>query len=407
MDNYQNFHILCVIPYYKPAYIYGGPSRSIPSLCEAMTSAGAEITVYTTNANGPGSTLEVPTDQPMEIDGVRVWYFPVSWPYAELYPFYSPELGHACDNHIKNYDVVYIPGIWTYPSYKASNAAITTKTPYVLSPRGSLMDWSINEKSFKKRIYLALIEKRLINSATAIHVTSSLEEQQLQKWKFIPPIQLIPNGVDLSVAKSRIIKNKFRQSLNIPESASLSLYVGRLHKEKRLDLIIRSFATIAKELANSHLLIVGADQDGSGEGAKALARQLGVSHRIHFTGLLTGSELAQAYCDADLLILVSHRENFGMVAVEAMVMGLPVLLAREVGIAAEVEKAKAGMLVNANPIEIGNAWRLLLLNQKLREEMGKNGENLVRRQFASEMVANQMLKLFSFTASAKYGSNLR
>ena len=268
------------------------------------------------------------------------------------------------------------------------------------------MDWSINEKSFKKRIYLALIEKRLLNSATAIHVTSSLEEQQLQKWKFTPPVQLIPNGVDLPVTKSQIVGNKIRQSLNIPESASLSLYVGRLHKEKRLDLIIRSFATLAKEFANSHLLIVGSDQDGSGEEARVLARQLGVSTQVHFTGLLTGPEVVQAYSEADMLLLVSHRENFGMAAVEAMAMGLPVILAREVGIAAGVEKAKAGMVVNANPIEIGNAWRLLLSNQELREEMGKNGENLVRKQFASEIVANQMLKLFSFAASAQHRTNI-
>lgn len=407
MEKVQDLKLLCVTPYYKPAFIYGGPSRSIPALCEALVKAGVEITVFTTNANGSGKILPVPTDQLLDVDGVQVRYFPVAWPYAGIYPFYSPELGHACDHHIKNYDVVYIPGIWTYPDYKASNAAITTNTPYVLSPRGSLMDWSINEKSFKKRIYLALIEKRLINSATAIHVTSSLEEQQLQKWKFIPPIQLIPNGVDLSIAKSHIVKNKIRQSLNIPESASLSLYVGRLHKEKRLDLIIRSFATIAKELANSHLLIVGSDQDGSGEEAKVLARQLGVSDRIHFTGLLTGSELVQAYSDGDVLILVSHRENFGMAAVEAMAMGLPVLLAKEVGIAAEVEKAKAGMVVNPDPIEIGNAWRLLLSNRVLREEMGKNGEILVRREFASEIVANQMLKLFSSAASAKQGTKLK
>jgi glycosyltransferase involved in cell wall biosynthesis len=96
-----------------------------------------------------------------------------------------------------------------------------------------------------------------------------------------------------------------------------------------------------------------------------------------------------------------------MVAVEAMAMGLPVILAKEVGIAAEVEKAKAGMVVNANPIEIGDAWRLLLSNQELREEMGKNGENLVREQFASEIVANKMLKLLSFAASALHVTNLK
>lgn len=386
--------IFCITPYYKPAYVYGGPSRSVPSLCEAMAKYGAQVTVFTTNANGPGNALDVPTSQPLAVDGVQVYYFAALWPLARAVPFYSPALGQACRAHIAQFDIVYIPGNWTYSVFVGARTSFQAGIPYVISPRGSFMDWSMGEKALKKRLYLALWERRIMDRAAAIHVTSSLEKQQLQKWRFEPPVITIPNGIDTSPFAEPPKRGRARNLLGIPTNGTLSLFVGRLHKMKRLDLIIQVFANLVQESSDAHLLIVGSDQDGSGKAAQKQVRQLGLSDRVHFAGQLTGADLTQAYVDADMLVLLSHRENFGMVVVEAMAVGLPVLLAREVGLAEEVRQANAGFVVTAIPDQVGAAWRDLLSDQGLREAAGKRGRTLVWDQFRSDVVAKRTLELF-------------
>jgi glycosyltransferase involved in cell wall biosynthesis len=389
--------ILCVTAYYKPAYVYGGPTRSVPSLCEGLVKAGAQVSVYTTNANGPRKILDVQTDQPVNIDGVEVYYHSLSKTVAYMAPyyFYSPFLGKACVSNIAQFDIVYIPGDWTYTVLAGARAAFRANVPYVISPRGSFMDWSMSQGTIKKRLYLALIGRALINRAAAIHVTCSLEQLQQKKWGFTPPTFVSPNGIDVTSFDTLPQRGKLRQTLEIPENAILSLFVGRLHKMKRLELTIDAFATLANQLTEAHLLIVGSDQDGSGKAAMEQAHLLGLSDRVHFVGLLTGVDLLQAYADSDLLVLLSHRENFGMVAVEAMAAGLPVLLSKQVGLAEEVEQAKAGFAVEANLKEIGAVWYRLLCQPDLRRAMGERGRKLVREHFASNVMAGQMLERFA------------
>ena len=119
--------ILCVAAYYKPARVYGGPVQSLAALCEGLARAGAEVTVFTTNANGEQAALDLPTDRPLDVGGVQVHYFPVSKWVSRLFPFYfySSQLGRACREIIKCYDVLYLPGNWTYPFRVGARAAIT------------------------------------------------------------------------------------------------------------------------------------------------------------------------------------------------------------------------------------------------------------------------------------------
>lgn len=386
--------ILCVGGYYKPAYVYGGPARSTPALLEAMAKRDAQVTVFTTNANGPGKTLNVPTDFFQLVDGIEVMYFPVNWTLSKLSPFCSIELGRACRKHISEFDIVYIPGSWTYPVFAAANEAIRQNIPYVISPRGSFMNWAMGHKGFKKRLYLALVERRIINHAAAIHMTSSLERQQWNQWGFTPSVTTIANGLDMAAYRDLPRRGKLRESLNIPASGTITLFVGRLHQEKRLELIITSFAIVASQLPDTHLVIVGAEQDGSGERARNQTVQLGLSERVHFLGQKIGNELLQAYSDADMLVLLSYRENFGMVVVEAMAAGLPVLLSSDVGIAQEIDEAGAGKMVIPEPNKVATVWNKILTDSNLRNAMRTKGTALVSECFEIEIVANKMLELF-------------
>lgn len=112
------------------------------------------------------------------------------------------------------------------------------------------MTWSMSQKPIKKRAYLELIERRLVNRAAAIHCTSSLEQQQLGPWGFRPPSIIIPNGLDLTPFASLPERGELRRVLGVPQEGTLSLFVGRLHKMKRLERTIQAFVKVACEGCN-------------------------------------------------------------------------------------------------------------------------------------------------------------
>ena len=385
-------HIGVVFPYYKPASIYGGPVRSVSALCEGLQQAGAQVTVLTTNANGAGS-LTVPTGQPVDVDGVPVYYYPRLGARLAASVLLFAGLKKACREKIRKFDVVYICGTWTYAMLVGAKAALAAGVPFVVTPRGSFMTWSMSQKPLKKRAYLALVERRLIDRAAAIHCTSSLEQQQLGTWGFRPPVFVIPNGIDITPFDRLPARGTLRRALGVPPDGTLSLFVGRLHKMKNLDLMIAAFAEVAQRRPKAHLLIVGPEGDGSGLKAQEQVQALGLSHRVHFAGMLTGMPLMQSYADADLLVLVSHRENFAMVVAEAMAAALPVLVTGQVGLAEEVAQAGAGNSVRPEREAIANTWSDLLADPALRASMGQKGRDLVERHFATEVVSRQMIEV--------------
>ena len=384
--------ILFVASYYKPAYIYGGPVRSVSALAEQLASLGHEVTIFTTNANGDVD-LDVPTDKPVEVDGLLVHYFRRSSSLPGRY-FYASDLGRACRTDVAKYDIVYISATWTYPYVAAGWSARHADVPYVVCPRGSFMEWSMGRKWLKKRIYLQLVERRFTEAASAIHCTSEMELEQIEQWKFKSPAVLIPNGVDLSPYQRLPSRGSLRQALRIPASAPVSLYVGRMHAMKRIDRTVEAFSSVVRTLPGAHLILVGPDEDGSGERARRWVTQHGLSDCVHFTGGLAGDQLLQAYVDSDLLVLLSHRENFGMVVVEAMAAGLPVLLSSNVGLASDVQNAGAGVVVDADSPQVETAWLGLLASQEQRNSMAGAARQIAQSRFSSEAAAQQMSDLF-------------
>ena len=164
------------------------------------------------------------------------------------------------------------------------------------------MDWSMQQGLLKKRVYLALFERKLIDRAAAIHLTTKMEADQQAKYRFVPKAVTIPNGINLAPYEDLPARGKLRQTFNMRPGDTLSLFVGRLHKEKRPELMVAAFSQVARQDPHAHLLIVGPDQDGSGKQIRDTVQQAGLTERVHFSGLLEEQELLQAYADADLLV---------------------------------------------------------------------------------------------------------
>lgn len=384
--------ILVVASYYKPAYIYGGPSKSVPILCEAISRSGHEVVVFTTNANGKNNFTDIKPGIVFSNDA-KIHYF--NRPsYSPRRFFYSPQLGNACHDEIMYFDIVYIIGTWTYPLIPAAINSNKYNIPYIISPHGSYMDWAINRKWFKKFIYLNLIERTLINKGKYIHCTSHQEMIQTQNLGFKIPHVTIPNPIEINRFRKLPKRGKLRESLVIPDEAPVTLFVGRLHTEKRVDFMIKCFNKVLKDVKNAHLVIVGYDEDGTEDLCKNLVKELCLQENVHFTGMLKGDELLQAYTDLDLSVLFSFRENFGMGIAEAMASGLPVIIGKEVGISNFIGNEQVGIVVDVNSVELIDSWKELCTSPNIRKNIGENARSFVQKNFSDEIIAKQICSLF-------------
>src|SRR5260370_21929583 len=177
--------VLHLIPYFEPAIRYGGPVRSVGTLCKALVRAGAEVTVFTTNADGEES-LPAPLGRPVDMDGVEVCYFQREFGGRRFYR--CPTLLDAARKRIAEFDLVHSVSLWSYLMYVGRSICEAGGTPRIDSPRGGLMEWDLRHRYWKKWIYLKFFGTQQLNSAAAIHCTDEVEAAAVLKLRLEPPV---------------------------------------------------------------------------------------------------------------------------------------------------------------------------------------------------------------------------
>jgi glycosyltransferase involved in cell wall biosynthesis len=387
-------NILCVAPYYKPAYVYGGPVRSNSQLCEALVKLGVKVTVLTTNANG-NETLDVPIGRPTNINGVEVIYYPVVQAPPRSF-FYSPALAKACYLLVSQFEIAFLDTIFTHAMGPVVASCQQARVPYTVALRGAFVPGNFKQKQWKKKLYLSLLGGAYLNGAAALHCTVPAEVQAVRKLKLQAPTFVVPNGLDTRRFACLPTPGALRRRLNIPEQAHLLLYVGRLHPAKRPDLAVEALSAAQALPGETHLVLAGPDEMQLIPKLTAQALQSGCADQLHFAGLLKGDEILAALADADLLLMPSepHSENFGMAAVEAMAAGVPVLVSEGVPVGAWAEPAGAGRIASCSVESFSRMTCEMLRHPGGLKEMGKKGQILVHEKFESEKVAQQMLAHF-------------
>jgi glycosyltransferase involved in cell wall biosynthesis len=384
--------ILFVSPYYKPAYVYGGPVQSISNLCEGLAQAGALVKVFTTNANG-SNKLDVPLHQPMQMGGVLVSYFPLD--YNGLTFFYSSSLTKEILDRVSEFDIIIAESLWGHALMPISKACNQVHKPYVVSARGQLNSWALAKKNLKKRLYLTLVGRRLINQAAAIYCTDPLEATAVKKLRFRPPPFEIPNGIRSSEYLQRNDTCNLRDRYGIPSDAILLLFLGRMTQIKRPDIAVEVLGATQALPQNIHLLLVGPDEGNWKDRLKAQAQVLNCSGKIHFTGLVDRKGVISALSQANLLLMPSEiQENFGNSALEAMAAGVPVIVSDGVPVGYWAEKAGAGRVVPCTKDAFQKATLDLLSNPVQLKKMGELGQELIQERFDVSIVSHEMLKQY-------------
>ena len=378
--------ILHIVPTYIPAFQIGGPIASVHNLNKSLAQRGVQVTVFTTDYGVPE---HISRNVGVDVDGVRVFYFPLQ---IQLW-FYSYAMHRALADQGDNFDVFHITSVFLAASTLGARYARQFKKPFLISPRGSLMREPLSRKSSRKKaMYLSLLEKRNLANASVIHFTSTAERDEYGELGL--PIQssvVIPNSFDPSgfpPKRSSVLRARFRKRFGIAADRKVILFLGRLDWKKGLDTLIPAFAGVAAAYPKALLLIVGGDAGYETE-ARRFVAQHHVEDKTVFTGMLVGEEKISAFFGSDVFALPSYSENFGMAVVEAMYAGLPVVVTPGVGIAPMIQSARAGSVIPKETSAVGTALLDLLRSERKSILCGRRGRMLVEREFSTESVAKQ------------------
>lgn len=385
--------LLHIVPTYLPAYRYGGPIKSVHDLNKWLVKKGMDVTVYTTNLDGKFN-LQVPLSKEVILDGVKVYYFPITFRGWQ----YSYELHKNLAKNIKSFDLVHITSVFLSVSTLGAYYSKKFKKPYIISPRGSLMTVTLKKKAFKKKIYLSLLEKRNLAGVSAIHFTSEEEEKEytnsgLPLHKSI----IIPNGLDPTEFEQEVPVGLFRKEFKISSSKKIVLFLSRISWKKGFDVLIPAFALIKKEEPDTILVIAGGDDEGYQAMVKQLIKEnnLKIGDDVVFTKMVTGKLKSAAYKESDVFLYTPYAENFGMVALESMYFGLPLVMTNTTGTAVVVENAKAGFVVNRDAREVAEKALDILRNKKAAREMAERGRQLVEKKYSWSTIADQFVTEYS------------
>ena len=386
--------ILHIVPTYLPAYRYGGPIKTVHELNKRLAKKGCEATVYTTNIDGEGVS-NVPLGEEVNIDGVKVFYFPVSFrPWQ-----YSCRLRRALAKNINDFDLVHITSVFLSASTLGAYYAKKFNKPYIISPRGSLMAEPLKKSGLKKKIYLSLVEKKNLANASAIHFTTEMEKEEYLKAGLpLKKVIVIPNGIEREVAQNltrNYAEKSFRKKFGIFSDKKIVLFLSRISWKKGLDTLIPTFAEVIKKEPKTVLVIAGGDDEGYGENLKSQISNLKINNSVIFTGMLLGNDKIAAYRESDVFVLPSYSENFGQTVVESMACGTAVVITKNVGVAPSVERVGTGIVIEKNEKQLTEAILKILGNPKIAVEMGKRGRELVEKEFFWPEIVEKLMKEYN------------
>lgn len=389
----EELRILFVTPYFLPAQYFGGPVQAVYKLGRELVKRGHEVVVFTSDAKDLDSRLNVQFSQ---IDGMKVYYF------RNLTMFFSRvsrlfitlELNKRLKLDLPSFDVVYTSEYTTFQNILVHKFARKYQIPYVIQARGSLP--KIGRKA-RKWVYDALFGHRILRDSSAVIALTKAEVNQYRELGVpMDKIITIPNGIELTACSSLPPKGWFRKKAAILENNRIILYLGRIHKIKGIDILVKAYAHAKKNssLGNAILVISGSD-DGYLHELRSLVNSLNISHDVIFTGPLYGKDKIGAYQDSDVFVVPSYYEAFPNVILEAYSCSTPVIASNVQSISDIVLDHKTGLLFDvANVKDLSEVISYVLSHEKEAEDMGGMGRKLAEERFSIEKVVDSFEVIF-------------
>ncbi len=374
----------------------GGPAHNLIESVPHLREAGVEVTIFTTDQGAPASAPSARAtlaDFPAGAQACEIHIFKAQAPHRFAY---APTLWKALEAQARTFDVVRVHGVYLHPNLAAATVARKMDIPYLVTPHGALNPWIRRHGRIRKGITNVLWQDRTLRQATAVHAMTTAEAELFAD--VVPanvPRHVVGNGVNLSTFRRLPPRGALREKLGLEDGAPLLLFLGRISREKGIDLLVRATSHL-----RSHgvaLAVAGPDDRVLTPHLQALARELGIADRVFFIGPQFGPQRLAALADADIWVLPSHAENFGNVLVEAMAAGVPTVVSTEVNLAPEILTAKAGRISPCDDAEIARQCLAILESSLERDRLIAAGRAFAERYDWSR-IAMQLADMFAEVA---------
>lgn len=361
-------------------------------MARSLAAHDVQITAATTDDDGHGRHLTGITcgvETPM--DGWTAIYFPKQ---TEFYKGSLP-LRNWLRAHVRDYDVIHIHAVFSFASLVAGRAAAARGVPYVVRPLGVLNRWGMeNRRRLVKAISFRFFDLPMLRKANAMHYTSRMELEDASRFGLTNLQRVIPIGMDLAPFDALPHRAVFSEKFPATASTRNILFLSRIDVKKGLDLLIAAFAKISPQHPDTHLIICGGGEPVLIEKLKTMAAVAGITEKITWAGQVTGDLRLAAFSAADLFVLPSHSENFGIALLEAMAAGLPCLSTDQVALAADAALENAVQLTAREPQAIADALHALLTSDSRRQSLSQSARTLARRDYSLPAMGFSLHQLY-------------
>jgi glycosyltransferase involved in cell wall biosynthesis len=298
----------------------------------------------------------------------------------------SPKMLSWLDEQAKHNKVqlIHSHSLWVQPVIYPARVKNKYNIPLLVSPHGTLSPWAFTHGSIVKKIYWPFLQKPALDVATCFHATALSEYNDIRSKGFRQPVALIPLGIDIPSLQKQLYINK-----------RTLLFLGRIHPKKGLNILLPAWAALQERYPEWCLRIVGPDDGGYLQKMLELSKKLSLK-RIEFSGTLFGEKKIHAYQQADLFVLPTYSENFGISVAEALASGTPALVTK--GAPWEgLETHNAGMWIEIglDPL-VAALERMMSLSRDELDVMGMNGRSWMDSEYSWSSIGAKMAETYEW-----------
>ncbi|GAA0761626.1 glycosyltransferase involved in cell wall biosynthesis [Erythromicrobium ramosum] len=375
-------HVLHVVPYLGEAA--GGPPVVVQRLVEGARAAGWQADIVTSC-----DLLSGGEKQALLESGATVMP-------SQLSALVGQE-AQRLKEAVHDADLLHCHTLWSPLVSRSAALARNSGIPYILAPHGMLDPYSFSQRRLKKRLYLESVERRTINAAARIMFTT-YEEKLLAENTFglISNAVVVPLGADRLPNNRQVLRDRFFDKHRDLRGRPLLLFMGRLHPKKRPEILPDVISAIQSDFPEATLIFAGTGEESFVEQIKQRAHRLSLGDKVRFLGHLSGEAKFSALAAADLFLLPSRQENFGIAVAEALQAGVPVILTKSVNIWREIENAEAGIAVTDDDLiqKLAGAITTLLTDDERRTTMSHNAQRLASEAFSWDTCCRRTLEIY-------------
>ena len=382
--------ILQVIPALSPSF--GGTSAAVRALSKELAKRH-EVVVYTTTALDLKHDFESKEE---EVDGYKIYYFsravkPLC--YSNLFGQLniSLDMMKAIKHGIREFDIVHVHSWRQFQDVIAHYYASKYNVPYVVQTHGSIA--RVGNK-LRKLLYDSTFGYRILGKASKVIALNRVEAVHYKRMG-VPEekIAVIPNGIDLSEYAELPSKGSFKRKFNIPEDKKIILFLGRIHKSKGIDLLIKAYSYLKNEMKDGDtILVIAGPDDGYLNEARNLATSLGLYNSVMFTGFISRKDKLRALVDADVFVTPSFY-GFPVTFLESCAVGTPIVTT-SLGDTLEWIDGNAGFITQPIARDVAEAIHRIISDDKLRRRFSRNCIEIVKSDFSIEKVVDRLVEVY-------------